>query len=316
MSFMYVNPGYKGLFDIVDNTAVESTDVTFNNNKIAFHSTFNSNVNTDSIININSNEVYIKFDIYISAKGLCGADQTFLKITSANNTIIFNTPRNQYYYFIIKNNGSLLSPNINITNGLNTFIVHVKTDNILEVFINKLLVYQLYSTSILSGEQISKISINSSNFDNTSYNYLSNMIISDTDISGQQIAIVPVKTTSGSWTAGGNGVYTSDTLGQQLLQTLDIDSLKANMNVQGNVDYKSLSIAASPGYCDTGNLNTLKTIVKSNASAVNPESKQLTQNVNAGIYTQGLVINPLTGAPWTETDLRAISVGLESAEAS
>lgn len=310
MSFMYVNPGYKGLFDIVDNTAVESTNAVFNpNNKIAFYSSA-----VMSILNIpNLSEIWIKFNIYIDQ---LNSSLSICKISSSSANIALNRGADTDSVVVTGTNLTQ-SANISLSSGsITTFIMHVKTGTLFELYVNNILLYSS-NANVLNNQLITNIAINSSNYyfgGLTHYNYLSDIIISDTNISNQQIAIVPIKTTAGSWAAGSNG-YTSDTIGQQLLQTLDIDTLKTNINAQSNVDYKSLSIVGSPAYYDSGNLNTLKTIVK-NTSAVNPESKQLTQNVNAGVYTQGLVINPLTGAPWTETDLRAVSVGLESAEAS
>lgn len=146
--------------------------------------------------------------------------------------------------------------------------------------------------------------------------YYSDFIFSDSDVMAEKVAVVPVKSTIlNGWTANSDGTYTTGDAGNKLLQTLDVDTLKANIGTAKSILYKSISINGIPAYCASGSLNQLKTVVTDGANTSNPETQTLTTATSAVMRTEGIQ-NPLTSADWTEAALRGVSVGVESAESS
>lgn len=153
-------------------------------------------------------------------------------------------------------------------------------------------------------------------YTNRSGLFFSDLIVSDQNILGEKVAVVPIKSTVlNGWTANSDGTYSTGDTGQQLLQTLDIDTLKSNIGTGKSIVYKSISINGIPAYYDFGSLNKLKTVVTDGTNTANPETQTLTTTTSAGMWTAGIQ-NPLTSSDWTESALRGISVGVESAESS
>lgn len=119
-------------------------------------------------------------------------------------------------------------------------------------------------------------------FSRTDPCYLSNLIISDTEISPKELVIeLPLGSTSTAMTAGASGIYYADTVGQTLLQTPDVSSLIANYGASSQVT--GIAVVGDPAYRTGEGIAGATGISKSGASIVEHGTCELSTDSTASV---------------------------------
>lgn len=303
MSFKYINPGYVSL--------TQSKDMT----QSTLHAALNglsmvSAYNTESKFFVfnSGDKFYFRFNVYFGGTfGNWGRIIGFKSSSEKNG----NTFEIQYTSRVSPS--GTVNNNFDFSSGLTTISGCFDIANgTVQMYQDEVLKYN-YSGTVFGGVP-TDITV-SCYLPNTNM-YYSDFIISDSDVMAEKVAVVPVKSTVlNGWTANSDGTYTTSDAGNKLLQTLDVDTLKTNIGTAKSIVYKSISINGIPAYCDSGTLNQLKTVVTDGTNTSNPETQTLTTSTSAVMRTEGIQ-NPLTAADWTESALRGVSIGVESAESS
>lgn len=303
MSFKYINPGYVSL--------TQSKDMT----QSTLHAALNglsmvSAYNTESKFFVfnSGDKFYFRCNVYFG-----GTFRNWGRIIGFNSSLDKNGNTFEIQYTSLVSPSGTVNNKFDFSSGLTTISGCFDIANgTVQMYQDEVLKYN-YSGTVFGGAP-TDITV-SCYLPNTNM-YYSDFIISDSDVMAEKVAVVPVKSTVlNGWTANSDGTYATSDAGNKLLQTLDVDTLKTNIGTAKSIVYKSISINGIPAYYDSGTLNQLKTVVTDGTNTSNPETQTLTTSTLAVMRTEGIQ-NPLTAADWTESALRGVSVGVESAESS
>jgi hypothetical protein len=315
MSFKYINPGYGELFEGKTGAYTASGTVYNPYNGVAILANGTPYISIPSLTH-----VYVKFGI-ISPNGSY-YNRTNVMIDGMHGVYFDDTYGNIIQFYANKSAHQMTNAYAAESYSEVLIDVEVGANGHVYVYINGVLKYSM-NGSVTNGSMsyagCSQITFYSNSGFNGGKSYMSNILISDADISNEHVAIAsPSITMPGEWASNSNGSYSVSTSGKPLLQKIDVDALDAAMapvlGTGKTAAIQGVSMAAVPAYYDSGTPNAIQNIV-SGTSVATPETKSLTTTTSAGMYTQALVVNPLTSLAWSEEDLRALSFGLQSAGA-
>ena len=288
MSFKYINPGYAELLDVAGGTTIQ--DAAKSKTGVSFwQPTRSKGINIAEI----PTELYGKFDVYLPSGpgldinvyitfcGYCGvnisgysrewtiygyyAGTSYFSnkaqvIYDAVNTIWFNAkPTDAGDYLTVKANG--------VEIGKKTGISFNTTSRYIEI----------YSNSRLAP--------------------ISNLILSDTEIHPrEQVVTLPVKATETTMTANGDGSYTANAANQQIMQSVDVDSLLAEYGEDSEI--RGISLMGNPAYRTAEGLAYL-TALEDDGTTVTEigtsEAKQNTSNIVMQGYAKNMKLPALAG---------------------
>ena len=123
--------------------------------------------------------------------------------------------------------------------------------------------------------------------------YLSNLIISDEEISPQELVIeLPISSTSTTMTAGASGIYCADTVGQTLLQTPDVSTLIANYGANSQVT--GIEVVGNPAYGTGTGLANATGISRSGGSLAEHNTRELALNDEEAHVSDGWKLSNMT----------------------
>lgn len=315
--YKYINAGRLGLLDTLNKSGTQYTE-NYTYNPVSGLSFTNTNTYSRHKLPTGK-EFWMKFKMYQTRTnlsfhddfiGFYGASE---KATISADEVKDNTVMYAIYYTASKyteNVFELLKKTpIDIE-------MHVKSDataGIFEIFANNVMIHT-YTGNVMNGADILYAGI----YDTLSRGGIifSDIIIQNTGRIGMEHVIeIPVKaTTATGWTANTDGSYTTETTGASLLQTIDVDALKTKIGATSNLAVKSIAVAGYPAYYNAdGELNAMKTIVKSGDTTQEIETVTLGSLSTDCMLTTPIAKNPITAMAWTVDDLSNIAVGVKTA---
>jgi hypothetical protein len=309
MSFKYVNPGYKYLFDSVAEGTTEITNDSKYNplNKIAFRPAGRGCVKK---LPNNCREIWIKFDILI--EDIRG---DFFYVSTTNGGISFTRPFGSINLNITGTDSHNVTGFLSV-GALTSFELHIKSNNnavepydgIVELYINNISVISLKNINALNKEDMLYIGFHSDGYGGNDKVY-SNIIITDEGhIGNEKIIELPVLTTLTDWINNNDGTYTTDTIDKNMLTNIDTNKLQAILPELYTIN--SVSIAGN-AFENGTNVNGLSMIIKNNDIIKNVDSQKF-NIVDTLKYEAVCKINPFTNIKWTINDLNNTQIGVKS----
>lgn len=137
--------------------------------------------------------------------------------------------------------------------------------------------------------------------------YLSNVIISDTEISPkEQVIALPPATTITDMTAGASGIYFADAANQTLLQTVDVSTLIENYGASSAVT--GIALVGNPAYKTGEALNSLTSLSRSGTSPIEHGTCNLSDDTSA------VIVDGWTTENLTIADLQDMQFGWKAGE--
>jgi hypothetical protein len=316
--YKYCNPGYIGLFDTYEKTGDQITN-NYTYNPIC-------GVCLKSQLNVNfkqkiepSLEYWLKVQMYI-------AESRWPKISLLSNShniaIYTNAEYDKSTDFAISSDSASLSNSIiNVAKNVPiTFELHVKSDStngLVEVYMNNLLKIS-YTGNVLNGETINYFKIiNNGAWYGATPIFYSDIICQNTGRIGfEHCTALPVKATTG-WTANTDGSYYTESEGDKLLQTIDIDTLKTQLKYSNYLTIKSISTSGTLAYYNAdGYLNGVTTIIKNSTTEKEADTNVLNTTTADMFTSTPILINPITNAAWNVNDLSDLQIGVKSVKVS
>ena len=301
MSFKYINPGYGSLLATNDG-ATTAEDRTYNpTNGVSFKRVFQSN---DSYAKMNlpegiTSDLYCKFNLYKTSSGnvLNHWFGDYANGTSGNKSWINGLQLYQNSAFIYSNCGRRGSGQ-SLTTGLNTIWFHIhygssaaESYGELKVNSNDLSVISFESNYGYSASSL----FNSANkefiiyFPATGsygdYIWLSNLIISDEEINPkEQIIRLTAGTTEGTMTYdSGTGIYTASEVNQNVLQSVNVNSLIDTYGSDSKVT--GIALIGNPAYKTGEEFSNLTSLQKVSGTTTEKETISLGTDSDSAIVS-------------------------------
>lgn len=279
MAFKYINPGYA---ELLNGTTVTTVRDSFHNSASGVSFTAEEERITVIPAGKITNAVFCKFDIfsdYIDTYnyffiGLSGGvyiefsrggSCSLIPRLNYQESGIFEGEVNSIYLRIQANDSSTGTCEMTITNAAQQTQTTSKT-------IFSLDEYPIANRSFF---------VDFSSSDYGTLFYISNLIISDEEISEKEYTVaLPINLTSTDMTADGNGLYTATSADQILLQTPNAASL---ISQDINLQVKGVMVAGNPAYKTTAQSTSLISLSKGNNVITEHNSCELSDDANAKI---------------------------------
>ena len=284
MSFKYINPGYANLLDVAGGTTI--MDAARSRTGVGFYQPTDRKGIT---LAETPTDLYGKFDVYIGND----SNRFSIKISMlrtngyTENGMGFVKSGDTMYLMRYYNGNSGSSDKaytsrpdtLNIRlDAINTFWFHVRSgsDGFIEIYANGVLA-DMFSFAIDFATSPTVV-VYASN----AYGAISNLILSDTEIhKREQVVILPVSATETTMTAKGDGSYTANTDGQQILQSIDTTSLIAEYGADS--DIKGIAVIGSLAYRTADGLSQLTALEKNGDTLNEYGTKEAKGNTAAGV---------------------------------
>ena len=295
MSFKYINPGYANLLDIDGGSTI--TDATKSKTGVGFYQpTSNKGIN----ISETPTDLYGKFDVYVCRDDDDKSANNFeIQISLGLNGVRFQKLTNHFYLSGLANNNSQIylsectwypdavKSKLNITmNAINTIYFHARASSDGSTKDGYLVIY-------VNGKEVGRAENYAINFSYSNPNVvviygskatglLSNMIISDSEIHmREQVVFLPIATTETTMTDKGDGSYSANAAGQQILQSIDTASLIANYGADS--DIKGIAVIGNPAYRTAEGLSQLTALEKNGDILTEYGTKEAKADTAAGV---------------------------------
>ena len=274
MSFKYINPGYANLLDVEGGTTIESTQKS-STGVALWQATADKGIDLEEC----PSELYGKFDVYLHHESDSDTTNVTIRVCLGGknyNGIQIRKYDNHWqlvgycngYGQVNKTATTWHTGEVESTTGLkleqiNTIYFHiipVSDDNStgnLKIWVNGGQIADYNYSINFSSKKFIEI------FSSSPNGLISNIILSDTEIhQREQVAIFPVSTTATetTMTDNGDGTYTSDTVGEQILQAVDVDALIEEYGEDSEI--KGIAVIGNPAYRTAQGLNQLIAIEK------------------------------------------------------
>ena len=299
MSFKYINPGLPKLWGLSCGWKNSNTYNPINGFAFSESSSFSPLMTLPSDIN----EVWIKVGIYPYNAKLYKDYPVYVCIGSGSNKQGIALDNQQF--MIMANNTRWVNKSVNMFPEVyyNALIHAVQGDNgYVECFIN--------------GKRIGIYNGNVSFGDNTvyavtysSYNtiYISNIIISDTEVKPtEEVYLLTAKTTTTDMvqTSESNNpqVFTADTAGQTIIQTIDTDALATKIGTN-NIKVTGIGLGSHPIYYAGESLSHVGIMVND----IEEEVQEITTGTNDGLCWSRV-------ADYNFNDLKTLKLGFKAKE--
>lgn len=295
MSFKYINPGYANLLDIDGGSTI--TDATKSKTGVGFYQpTASKGIN----ISATPTDLYGKFDVFVYRDEDDKSANNFeIQMSLGLNGVRFQKLTNHFYLNGLVNNNSQIylsectwypdsvKSKLNITmNAINTIYFHARAssdgstkDGCLVIYVNGKEIGRAENYAInFSYSNPNVVVIYGSN----STGLLSNMIISDMEIhQREQVVFLPIATTETTMTDKGDGSYSANAAGQQILQSIDTASLIANYGADS--DIKGIAVIGNPAYRTAEGLSQLTALEKNGDTLTEYGTKEAKADTAAGV---------------------------------
>ncbi|WP_026760655.1 hypothetical protein [Selenomonas ruminantium] len=293
----YINPGFAEFLDVEDGTTVEGTKFNPDNGVALYQPKDNEGI--DITLETAPTHFYAKFDVYIPpwsemSDGVMAEVGFYSKHSGYTG----------FYGWQLRKYSSDLDPQVIIGNSssydkyveykvggalkfdsVNSFWMHFKArsasvaDGEYQVYMNGEKIMENTQKYIYM-DAISKLVIYATQ--NYGKCYLSNIIMSfDEEISlKEKIQAVPLGDVVTDMTAQENGTYLADTAGQQILQTVNVNSLISQYG--GISKVTGIAIGGRPAYRTGEDLTRLTGISKAGDEQIEHGTKKLLTNTDMG----------------------------------
>mgnify|MGYP007101860699 CR=1 FL=1 len=269
----YLNPGYKDWLTVIDasDTLTEETDTIKTKTGIAFSNTqpYSNFVQFDYPT---SGEIFCKFDFYYPTSGsvtFCFGEFSEGSEPYNGLGLNFSTRILRFIRFVKGSWSNVFSGAYYFDYGfyfgdINSVLFHLKwTDSengVMNLQVNNYVFAEIESAD-LTPYNNSKIKFS---FENNSSFPVSNIIISDEEVSIKE-QIVPI-TASDTFTTmtfdTTTGIYTADTAGQTILQSVNLNSIVADFGSTSKVT--GVAMVGNPAFRTAEGLSSLTAIAKKN----------------------------------------------------
>ena len=293
----YINPGLAEFLDVEDGTTVEGTKFNPDNGVALYQPKANEGI--DITLETAPTHFYAKFDVYIPPWSEM-SDGVMAEVGFYSN----HSGYTGFYGWQLRKYSSDLDPQVIIGNSssydkyveykvggalkfdsINSFWMHFKArsasaaDGEYQVYMNGEKIMENTQKYIYM-DAISKLVI----YATQKYGkcYLSNIIMSfDEEISlKEKIRAVPLGDAVTDMTAQEDGTYLADVAGQQILQTVDVESLIAQYG--GISKVTGIAIGGRPAYRTGEDLTRLTGISKAGDEQMEHGTKKLLTNTDMG----------------------------------
>lgn len=277
MTFKYINPGYGDLFDYNHTQTLTNTTYAPTNGVC-----IPSCEAADRIAN-NSNELWIAFDVYIrrqdssSSKTINTCTST---ITDRNHLTGIVTHRGSYddtYFSFVVNNTEVGNTQSQITlnnNSLHHVVLHVKmsaVDGVLSCYIDK---QPIFTYNGVTHTTFGNVCIESDD-----YAYISNIIVSDSDISEESVIAVPLINTTGTFDGIKDNISEATAVGQTLTNTVNSGTFTSQLQTLTTSKYiTGIAIAAREMRYDETNINSMKLTIKNGDNDLFSSTKKISMS--------------------------------------
>ncbi len=288
MSFKYINPGYAELLDVSGGTTI--ADAAKSKTGVSFwQPTQGKGINIAEI----PTELYGKFDVYLpSGTGMdISVDITFCGYCGVH---IRGYSREWTIYGYYAGSSYFSNKTQVIYDAVNTIWFNAKPSDVGD-----------YLTIKANGVEIGKktgISFNTTSryieiYSSSRLAPISNLILSDTEIHPrEQVVTLPVKATETTMTANGDGSYTASAANQQIMQSVDVDSLLAEYGEDSEI--RGISLMGNPAYRTAEGLAYLTALEDDGMNVTEigtSEAKQNTANIVRQGYAKNIKLPALAG---------------------
>lgn len=271
MAFKYINPGYGELF------SANQKATTYSNTKNPINGVCVESSPSENIIIPACHEVWIKADFFSTDDDYSMSYGIYVDNSDSNKTgyncrtLFDHRLYNKGIEQVVSKNEMVLN-----TNKLNSIVLHIKssaTDGILEVTANEKPLFS-YSGNVFNGQSITTISIWS-----LSLTAVSNIIVSDSDISQQKVLIANIKDLSGNWDGITESLAKAEDVGQKLTSKIDATDLKEKMDaISSKAKLTSVALAATGIRYNVAKVNALTATINNGISDVLSETKKIQSN--------------------------------------
>ncbi len=286
MSFKYVNPGYGNLLDVEGGTTVE--DKRYSKTGVSF---FQPAADHGLMLSQTPTELYGKFDVYLSDESNfemeIGISGDFVHIEKSGKEVSIALKINSsgvfYAYANITDPAKLKQKTGLVMNTINTIWFHIQSylaepsgKGSLAIDVNGVeMANRIYNLGFYDYKEITVYS-------NNDKALLSNVIISDEPIAKkEQVIFLPVKDTETDMTPNEDGIYTAAKAGQQILQSVDTESLIDQYGAESKI--MSIVTIGNPAYRTADGLSSLTGISKCGEEITEHGKKDVPQSTTAAI---------------------------------
>lgn len=298
MAFRYINPGYGEL--LAESGAETLKNYTYNSyNEVSF--TASNKMLTIVPAGKISTDFYCKFDVYFPLSNSTDFRIGMARYDALDNTGWLAGIKIDYgvamLYFGASSRGTGIQLKFNEVNTI-TFAIHINNATYeLSVNNNEKVTGTLNNYTSYYNER-SPIRIYFPTSSSSNIFYVSNMIISDEEISPKEkIIALPISTTATDMTAGASGIYLADAVNQTLLQSVGVSALIENYGESSKVT--GIALVGNPAYRTGTGITKLKGLLKSGGVVTEHDTCELSEDTTAVIMDSwgmsGVTIADLQG---------------------
>lgn len=283
MAFRYINPGYAAL---IDDDASQTFSEEYSKTGVSFYSESSKEINviTETLVT----DLYCRFDVYYQKSSVdlhCNSSYDYYY----HHGIYGYNGKLQLLY-----KGNSFGDALQLeTNLINRIWLHWHFSGNADTSYGELKVNDLISYVSLAGSEYYGFATTPSPISIYAFykgNYFSNIIISDEYISPEEnVVILPTLETETNMTAGESGIYVANAVNQQLLQSVDVDSLIETYDASAVIT--GIQLVCNPAYKIGAGSASLVGLIKNGASIAEQGTFELTSDTNAAIFDSGLVEN-------------------------
>lgn len=241
MSFKHINPGYSKVYGLTVSTVNSAEYNPINGVAI------NCGV-SGTIFDLPSdcNEIWIKFGtVFLGSTRV--SNQAFGIGSAISNVtgLIWNNGSSKVLSIAI--NGNEAAPFFTPTLGqYYNIVLHIRNGNngLIRAFVDGKCVF-VYNGAV----SLANRSIYVANGSNYNVNYISNIIISDTEISPTEEVYILTPSNTEATMSESDGIYTATEAGQTLKQSIDVDSLTTKVGAS-NIKISGIGVGSDSFYYD------------------------------------------------------------------
>lgn len=306
----YVNPGYAGLLALPTN-ATETTVAEMSNTGVGYYYTDSRTGIALATVDSSITDIWIKFEVYLPESKF----DVYVYFPGVNAGIRFRkyntTTHNIYYYArnsVLDGKDAQTPDEIGMKlDAVNSVWVHYKYRGLIEAKINDFY-YCFNNGTYVDAYDNYTHPTTLRLFSNSANVVFSGMIISDEEISPKEkVVALPVSTTETAMTAQAGGIYLAGSVGQTLLQTIDVSALVAEYGSESKIT--GIALVGNPAYRTGEQLSSLTAISKSGGVITEYSAAALTEDSDT-VIQQGISVASGT----TIADLQNMQLGWKAGE--
>lgn len=303
MSFKYINPGYAKFLNSTS-SAGETTDSTKTKTGIGFYNTA-SNTGFTLKEFPSTGEFWAKFDLYIPEitdggtycyapggyqNGIWISPQSISWRSNTRVTVYACYNNGSYTQMAVADGADNILETLGIKlNAVNTFLMRVKYGasgtGFIDLTINNKTLDRFQNGNISYSSTSNKDVIMYTNVGGSTTFFLSNIIFSDEEINPkEQIIRLTAGTTEGTMTYDSEtGIYTASALNQNLLQSVNVNSLIDTYGSDSKVT--GIVLIGNPAYRTGEEISNLTSLQKANGTTTEKETFSLSTDSDSAIVS-------------------------------